>query len=301
MFSFTAHQEIYQLGTVFFGGQPGIHPTVCFGGLFFKDSIDIAHAKKQIDTMLQVSEDFCVPGIPDFFIRREKDVDLILSLIEDSLPSDHPFSVDVTDPLVKIAVLQKLNDRELLSRTIYNSIHVGITDKEREALSNHTPAMAIIVAFNPKDASVDGKVEVLQNGANLIDKGLLDLASDCGIDRVLVDTAALAPGHLSGAAIAALPVVKEEFGLPSGCAIHNVVEKSTWLNTYDDVKPLVDQASNINVSLFGGDFLLFGPIEHASRVFPLIAWENILISEYVEGYFGVSPSSLHPRRRFFKW
>jgi tetrahydromethanopterin S-methyltransferase subunit H len=300
MFSFTTDQQVFELGGIFFGGQPGLHPTILFGGLFFKDPLNIDTAKEHINTMLELSNDLAVPGIPDFFIRKQKDVDKILSLIEEVLPKNYPFSVDITDPTVKVTVLKALDDRDLLKRSIYNSLHVGVTKMERNALLDHTPEMAIIVAFNPKDKSSDGKVEVLQNGAHLIDKGLLDLARGCGITQVLVDTAALAPGDLSGAAIAALPVVKEEFGLPSGCAIHNVVEKSTWLNEYPSAKLVVDQASNINVSLFGGDFLLYGPIEHASTVFPLMAWEDILVSEYAEGYFGVSPASVHPRRRFFR-
>lgn len=299
MFSFTQKQEVFELQSIYFGGQPGLHPTVLFGGLFFKGALDFSVAETKIKDMIKISEQLGVPGIPDVFIKKEEDVDPIISFLEQTLPERYPFSVDITDPLVKVKVLEILDERNLLSRSIYNSIHVGITEEEKAALNVHTPAMAIIVAFNPKDKSPDGKVEVLQNGAHLTEIGLLDIAKKCGIKQVLVDTAALAPGDYSGAAIAALPVVKEEFGLPVGCAIHNVVEKSTWLRQYEQAKPIVDQASNVNVSLFGGDFLLFGPIEHAPTVFPLIAWEDILISEYAEGYFGVSPAMGHPRERMF--
>ena len=297
MFSFTKDQQVFELDDIFFGGQPGLHPTVLFGGLFFKGNPDFETAEKEIGSMLSIADKVGVPGIPDVFIKKEKDVEPVLSFIERVLPEKYPFSVDITDPDVKVTVLQALDDHGLLSRTIYNSLHVGVTDEEKKMLSAHSPAMAIVVAFNPKDKSPDGKVEVLENGAHLIDQGLLELAKTCDIDQVLVDTAALAPGDYSGAAIAALPVVKEEFGLPSGCAIHNVVEKSSWLKDFTSAKPVVDQASNVNVPVFGGDFLLFGPIEHSSTVFPLIAWEDMLVSEYAEGYFGVTPALGHPRGR----
>ena len=300
MFSFTKDQQVFELKDIFFGGQPGLHPTVLFGGLFFKGDPDFERAEKEIRVMLEVSEKVGIPGIPDVFIKKEKDIDSILSFIKRVLPKEYPFSVDITDPDVKIAVLKSLDDNGLLNRTIYNSLHVGVTDEEKSMLSKHSPEMAIVVAFNPKDKSPDGKVEVLENGAHLIDRGLLELAKTCGIDQVLIDTAALAPGDYSGAAIAALPVIKEEFGLPSGCAIHNVVEKSSWLKDFEHAKPVVDQASNVNVPLFGGDFLLFGPIEYSSTVFPLIAWEDMLVSEYAEGYFNVTPASGHPRRRLMK-
>jgi len=299
MFSFTKEQVVYDFHDVFFGGQPGVHPTVLFGGLFFKGTLDFEFARTEISKMLEISEQVAVPGILDVFIKKKKDIDSILSFVEQVLPDSYPFSVDITDPDVKVAVLHELDDRGLLDRVIYNSLHVGVTEKEQSALSSCTPGMAILVAFNPKDKSPDGKVEVLENGAHLIEKGLIELASECGIEQVLVDTAALAPGDYSGAAISALPVIKEEFGFPSGCAIHNVVEKSSWLKEYPLAKPVVDQASNVNVSVFGGDFLLFGPIEYASTVFPMIAWEDILVSEYAEGYFGINPASMHPRRRFF--
>lgn len=300
MFSFTKDQQVFELNDIFFGGQPGLHPTVLFGGLFFKGNLDFEKACKNIEEMVELSKKIGVPSIPDVFIKKEKDMESILSFIETHIPKNYPFSVDITDPTVKVKVLKELDNRGLLHRTIYNSLHVGVTDKERSVLSDCSPAMAIVVAFNPKDKSPDGKVEVLENGAHLIEQGLIDLAYDCGIDQVLVDTAALAPGDFSGAAIAALPVVKEEFGFPSGCAIHNVVEKSTWLNDFKKAKPLVDQASNVNVSLYGGDFLLFGPIEYAATMIPLIAWQDILVSEYAEGYFGITPSSTHPRRRLMK-
>lgn len=300
MFSFTKDQQVFELNDIFFGGQPGLHPTVLFGGLFFKGRLDFERARKNIEEMVELSKKIGVPSIPDVFIKKEKDMKSILSFIETHIPENYPFSIDITDPTVKVKVLKELDNRGLLHRTIYNSLHVGVTDKERSVLSDCSPAMAIVVAFNPKDKSPDGKVEVLENGAHLIEQGLIDLAYDCGIDQVLVDTAALAPGDFSGAAIAALPVVKEEFGLPSGCAIHNVVEKSTWLNDFKKAKPLVDQASNVNVSLYGGDFLLFGPIEYAATMIPLMAWQDILVSEYAEGYFGITPSSTHPHRRLMK-
>ncbi len=296
MFTFTKEQKIFKLGNITFGGQPGKYPTVLFGGLFFKGPPDIHKGKEHLCQMYDSSHKTGVPAVPDFFIRKEEYIDTIINLIDQSVPKGSPFSVDFTDPSVKIRTLKALSDRDLLHRTIYNSIHVGITPEEYKALNTWKPKMALLVAFNPKDTSPDGKIEVLENGAHLTEKGLLQIAKDVGISQVLIDTAALAPGQNSGAAIAALPVIKEEYGLPAGCAIHNVVEKSTWLTSFPNQKITVDIASNMNIPLFGGDFALFGPIEHAPYVFPLIAWQDILVSEYVESFFGIQPMKTHPRR-----
>jgi len=300
MFSFTREQKVAEISGVHIGGQPGLHPTVLFGGVFFKGEPDFQDAKRHLQTLVDLSKDTGVPVIPDVFIRKELWVEPIVEFIEKTLPRHHPFSVDIIDPAIKIKALEFLREKKLLSRTIYNSIHIGSTKQELETLTACPPAAAIIVAFNPKDSSPDGRLEVLENGAHLTEKGLLRLAQETGIPNLLLDTAALAPGENSGAAIAAIPVIKEEYGLPTGCAIHNVVEKSLWLNEYPLVKKTVDVASNITVPLFGGDYVIFGPMENVEYVVPLIAWQDILISEYVENYFGVMPSPSHPRRKLFR-
>ena len=257
-------------------------------------------AKKDIEGMLSISEKTGNPAIIDFFIKKPEYIDEMLSFISKTIPADQPFSVDITDPQVKIQTLQRLDEIGLLNQTIYNSIHVGVTKEEIQVLRDHTPLAAILVAFNPKDTSPDGKIEVLETGAHITSHGLFSIAKDCGIKNILIDTAALAPGQNSGASVAAIPVIKEEYGLPTGCAIHNVVEKSTWLLDFSHAKNVVDVASNINISLFGGDFAIFGAVKHAPQVFPVMAFQDILISEYTENYFGVTPDERHPRRIFYQ-
>jgi len=300
MFSFTKEQEIFDISGIKIGGQPGMYPTVLFGGVFFKGEPDFDRAKGHLQKMLTLSKKTGNPVIPDFFIKKEEYIEEIITFAEKSLPKNHPFSIDIIEPSIKIKTLEYLHKKNLLSRIIYNSIHIGITDEERETLKKYTPEMAIIVAFNPKDKSPDGKIEVLENGAHLIDIGLLELSKKLGIEKILVDTAALAPGENSGASIAALPVIKEEYGLPAGCAIHNVVEKSKWLNDFESATKTVDSSSNINIPVFGGDYAIFGPIENADMVLPIIAWQDILVSEYTENYFGISPVEFHPRRKLLQ-
>ena len=299
MFSFTKEQKVFDISGIKIGGQPGKYPTILIGGLFFKGEPDFNLAKNQIQKMYDLSKKTGNQSIPDFFVKKEEFIEDIVNFIEKTIPKNQPFSIDIIDANLKIKILEALHEKKLLSRTIYNSIHVGTTDEERKALKKFKPEAAILVAFNPKDKSPDGKIEVLANGANLLDKGLLDIAKEIGIKKILVDTAAMAPGDNSGASISAIPVIKEEYGLPVGCAIHNVVEKSNWLDKFKDSRKPVDAASNINIPLFGGDFAIFGSMHNSGLVFPMIAWEDILVSEYVESYFGIEPCDFHPRRKLF--
>ena len=213
MFSFTKKQDVMSIGKIKIGGQPGRYPTVLIGGLFFSGKPDFDKAKTEINGMLLMSEKTGNPAIPDFFIKKNEYIDEIISFIQSEIPDELPFSIDVTDPLVKINVLEQLDKAKLLDRTIYNSIHVGITDEEKKALMNHCPNAAIIVAFNPKDTSPDGKIEVLETGAHVTDSGLLSIAQQCNIKNLLIDTAALAPGQNSGASISAIPVVTKPLEL----------------------------------------------------------------------------------------
>lgn len=299
MFSFTKEQKIVEISNICFGGQPGRYPTVLFGGFFFRGKPDIKKAETQLKKVYNLSNKTGNPAVPDFFIKKEEYIPLVIDFIKKNVPVDLAFSVDIIEPELKIKTLEMLDTENLLSRTIYNSIHIGITEEEKKALEKHTPIASILVAFNPKDKSSDGKIEVLETGANLLDKGLLKLSEDLGIEKVLVDTAAMAPGDYSGASIAAIPVIKEEYGLPTGCAIHNVVEKSEWVKSFDNSRKTVDSASNINIALFGGDFAVYGPVFNSDLVFPVMAWEDILVSEYVENYFGIEPVDFHPRRKLF--
>lgn len=295
MFSFSKKQKVFSLCEVFFGGQPGSYPTVCFGGVFFRGKPEVKIAADDVSSMYDFSKKLGVPVVLDVFIRKSEYISPVLDFVEEYVPESKPFSVDITDAAVKLEVLKELDSRNLLERTIYNSLHVGVTEKEELALKNHTPAMCLVVAFNPRDNSPDGRFEVLSSGAGLARDGLLSIADNAGFEKVLVDTAALSPGNCSGAALSSLVVVKEEFGLPAGCAIHNVVEKSLWLDEFSDVRGVVDAASNAGVCLFGGDFCLFGSAASAKKVLPVVAWQDILVSEYVQNYFGIEPEACHPR------
>jgi tetrahydromethanopterin S-methyltransferase subunit H len=297
LFSFTKKQKTFEIKDIKIGGQPGRNPTVLFGGFFFSEIPNFNNSKIQLNKFIEISKKTGNPVIPDFFIRDEKYIDTIINFIENYVPKNYPFSIDIIDPAIKIKVLDILKKKGLLDRTIYNSIHIGITDEEIKSLKVNKPNMIIIVTFNPKDKSPDGKIEVLENGANLIGDGLLNIVKKIGIKKILLDTAALAPGENTGAAIATIPIFKEEYGLPTGCAIHNVVEKSKWLEEKNFSKKIVDYASNINIPVFGGNFAIIGPIQNVEYVLPIIAWEDILISEYSEKYFGIKPNKTHPRRK----
>ncbi|MEF8848242.1 MAG: hypothetical protein V5A68_03825 [Candidatus Thermoplasmatota archaeon] len=48
MFSFTKKQKKIKISNINFGGQPGLYPTACFGGFFFKGKPNFTDAEKQL-------------------------------------------------------------------------------------------------------------------------------------------------------------------------------------------------------------------------------------------------------------
>ena len=63
-------------------------------------------------------------------LKKEEYIEKIINFIEKTLPKYYPFSIDIIEPDLKIKTLKYLYNNNLLSRTIYNSIHIGIKNEE---------------------------------------------------------------------------------------------------------------------------------------------------------------------------
>ena len=64
MFSFTKEQQVFEISGISIGGQPGMYPTVLFGGVFFKGEPDFDDAKRHIQTILDISKQTGTPSHP---------------------------------------------------------------------------------------------------------------------------------------------------------------------------------------------------------------------------------------------
>ena len=72
MFSFTKEQEILDISGIKIGGQPGLYPTVLFGGLFFKGDPDFSMEKKQLQNNQHLSGSFqLLAGRPRCFAHEK--------------------------------------------------------------------------------------------------------------------------------------------------------------------------------------------------------------------------------------
>jgi tetrahydromethanopterin S-methyltransferase subunit H len=304
MYSFATEQKIFKIGHVRIGGQPGELPTAMIGTVFYgKKYKDMGRDEIEalVNRQLAFSDMTGNQAICDIFLGSDEHIEPRLSMIMDILPDNHAFAIDVPEAEVRIAALAHLAEIGALDRCIYNSINLGATENEMRALDEHTPNGAIVLAYNPRDLSTDGRIAILENGSEIVDKGLLTLARDCGIETTLLDTAATPFEHSAAETVRAIPALKNKLGLPVGCSIHNLVESWLWLKEYKKenkgIYPICDIGSNGLVILLGGNYTIYGPIHNAEKAFPFVAMVDKIVSEGAEEYFGVAPPDVHPRSK----
>jgi tetrahydromethanopterin S-methyltransferase subunit H len=302
MLSFSKEQAIFDIAGARFGGQPGETPTVLVGTVFYGKqfkNLD-ASAFEAVRGLVEDQEEFSGmtgnPGVVDIFIDGPDFAERIDAVAD---VCDGPISLDVPEVELWPDVLTHVDDAGLLGRTIGNSLNMGLTDGTIDAFREHTPAASILLGFDPSDMSADGRVSMIRDGGRYLETGLLELADQLGT-APLLDTAATPFDHMAGETVRAIPVLKNKFGLPVGCAIHNTVESWLWMRDYRKVHgntfKICDMGANVLPMAFGADFLVYGPMDNARYIFPLTGMIDKMISEGAEDYFGVAPPEGHPRR-----
>lgn len=308
MFRFDKEQIVLDIAGTKIGGQPGEYPTVLAGTIFYgghsiiEDEkagvFDKDKAEALIKTQEEMSDVTGNPHIVQTFGQTPEAIVKYLEFVGDV--TDAPFFIDSTSGEARIAGANYASEVGLEDRAIYNSVNMAADEAELEALKETKLSASIVLGFNPMDPTVDGKIGIWEDGAGTIDKGLLEMAAECGIDKYLMDVAVTPLGQGAGVAVRTSFAVKSKWGYPVGSGIHNVPSAWDWLREYKkdhrEAWPVCDVGSNLIQQMAGGDFVLFGPIENARMAFPACAMADIFISEAAKD-IGTEPVEDHP---FFK-
>jgi len=307
MMNFSKEQRTIQVGDVKFGGQPGELPTVLFGTAFYgkKYQVPDAAALEEVRSFIRAQEGLSKmtgnPAIVDVYLGDSESMARRLELVMEELPKARPFSVDIPESEIRQAVLKHAHEIGVSQRIILNSFNLAAEPAELEMLRDHPPGCAILLGYNPKDFSVDGRIDMLESGAGYLEKGLLGFAEEFRINNVLLDAGATPFDHSAAETLRSIPVMKNRWGLPVGCAIHNTVESWLWMKQYrKDHKSeymACDAGSNALPVMLGADFCVYGPIRNAGTVFPFVAMVDKFMAEGAEDYFGVAQAEDHPRRK----
>jgi tetrahydromethanopterin S-methyltransferase subunit H len=273
MLKFNTNQNIYTVGKVKVGGQPGELPTFLIGSIFWlgqkmvqdanKGIFDAKEAEKIINTM-QIQSD--ITGVPFGFdivgtteLAFEKYIEFVAK------NSDAPLMLDAMSPKTRMSAATMAKKMGLSDRCFYNSVYKGVTDAELAVLKDSGIKMSIVLADDPKDTTLEGKMKVIEEALALADKG--------GITKPLIDTAIPAFAPDMGTAVRTIPVMKEKYGHPVGLGSGNVVTTMGWVkaNIAKEFRKGCVTATNAIMQTMGANWLMIGPAEQAEWVFPAVA------------------------------
>ncbi len=279
-FKFSTRQNIYTVGGAKVGGQPGELPTFLIGSIFWlgqkivqdadKGIFDKNEAEKIINTMQTQSDitglqfAFDIIGTTEFAFERY--IDFV------SKHTDAPLMLDAMSPKARMLAADLAKKMGLSDRCIYNSVYKGVTDVELAKLKESGIKMAIVLANNPQDNSLEGKMNIVEEALVLANKG--------GITKPLIDTAIPAFAPDMGTAARTIPVMKEKYGHPVGLGSGNVVTTMGWVraNVAKEFRKGSVTATNSIMQTLGANYLMFGPAEQAEWVFPAAAVTDIYIA-----------------------
>jgi len=302
MLVFEKEQKVFDICGVKVGGQPGEYPTVLIGTIFYdkhkivsdplKGIFDKKRAEELLNKQDEMSDKTGNPYIVDVVGSSAealiKYIDFVTSV------TNSPFFVDSTLARARIEAMKHVAEVGLMERAIYNSIESHVKDEEISALKEMNVKSAVVLAFNPRNPRPEGRTQILQGYPGQV--GLLSAAEKAGVQNILVDTAVLDVPSIGFSAMA-IQLVKQEFGLPAGCAPSNAT--TTWKRIRKGLSPYaynVCSAVSGAITIFwGANFVLYGPVEDAETAFPAYATADLLMAYYASRRHKIEPKTRdHP-------
>jgi tetrahydromethanopterin S-methyltransferase subunit H len=304
MFRYDKKQTVFEVGGFHVGGQPGEYPTVLASSMFYdRHKVVIDHvngvfdkdtAETQWNVQVELSDTtglgYWNQLIAETEVAMQKYIDWHLEIAPGIA-----FLIDSSVPSVRMFGAKYATEIGAANLAVYNSVNASALPEEWEAIGQTDVNSAIVLAFNPADVSVKGRIEMLTIGGTGQEQGLLKSSEEVGITRPLLDVASLALGVGAGPSIRSMVGFKGVLGLPTGGGPHNIPDAWTWLRKYrKDGHPEVWEPCSIGANMIcgivGADYLLYGPIDLATIIFPAMAMIDIMVEESARE-LGVEPQT----------
>lgn len=284
MFRFTKEQKISQIGKIKVGGQPGENPTLLFSSLFQKGDkfvesrkerkFDKKGAKEAILLQEKLSRETGIPAIVSMVANSSDEMRVYIDFFVSV--TDMPFAIDMWMLKPRLEATRYVAQLGLMDRLIYNSITPWSDDLKREVeeIKELGVKHVVMVVFDQEDQMPTGRIKSL--------KSLLKSIEGSEIESILVDTSVM---NLPATAMSlyANYLVKDQFGLPAGCASANgtyMWKESREMWGREGFIGL-DAATHAISSILWSDFIFYGPITGATWVFPALATANAMLGTLV--------------------
>jgi len=302
VFTFEAEQEVYDIGGVKIGGQPGEYPTVMVGSIFYKGdrvledpktgAFDEEAAEAAIRKVEEVSKRTGNPAILDVIGDSPealiKHVDFVAEV------TDLPMFMDGPTPSIRSEAAKHVGEIGLQDRVIYNSIESSTKEAQTEidAMANAGIEAAVLLSIDTGNLSLQGRFDALEKN--------LEMAKEAGVEKFLVDPAVIDIPD-SGFAAKAIYEIKDRYGIPAGCSPHNEVIRWELNNPLGEDSGLLRQAvANSVIVLMGADFNLYGPVHGAHEMYEVISSADAYVGYGAQMGEQRRPSQDHPLYSIFR-
>jgi tetrahydromethanopterin S-methyltransferase subunit H len=302
MFTFDTEQEVYDINGTKIGGQPGETPTLMVGSIFYKGDpvqedpktgeFDEEAAEEAIKRVEELSERTGNPAaldtIGDSPEALKKHVDFVGEV------TDLPIFMDGPTPTIRSEAAKHVGEIGLEDQVIYNSIESSTkeVDKEIEAIQQSGIDSAVLLSIDTSDMSIDGRRSALE--ANL------EVAEEAGISKPVVD-----PGVIdipdSGYAAKIIHELKQDYGIPMGCAPHNeVIQWEMNDPLVENSRQLRQAVANSIISTLGADFNIYGPVHGAAEMYEVMSTVDAYVAYGAQMGEGRRADTDHPLYKIFR-
>jgi len=284
LFRFERKQEIFDIGGVKIGGQPGELPTVLIGSIFHeghkivKDRsygvFDKMEAERLINVQEEMSDKTGVPCMLDVVGENSKALIRYIEFVANI--TDSPFLINGPSASVRVEAANYVREAGLLDRAVYNSINYTLSEWEIKAIRESKVKAAIIQAFNPRNPYPDGMIKILEGAPGK--NGLIAEALRAGIEKPLIFMPVLDVPSL-GFAAHGIYLAKEKIGLPTGSAPIGVVGKWGRTKGLEGKAKIACRGGALAlIQAMGANFIIYGSIAKAKHIFPACAMINAIIA-----------------------
>jgi tetrahydromethanopterin S-methyltransferase subunit H len=300
MFRFEKKQEIFEIGGVRIGGQPGELPTVMIGSIFYHGQkivrnevtgdFDREAATRVLEKEQVLSARTGNSRIVDICASWPQAFEKLIDFVAGTI--DGPFTLDGATAGVRMAGAKYVGETGLSERAIYNSISLDTKNDELNAIKDARIKSALLLTMNTNMPTISGRLQTVPE--------LLSKAHEAGVENTLVDTTTLDipdPGPVGKAAY----LVKEMYGLPAGAGTHNAINIWNRKRRLEESQySLASSVANVLPIAMGANFTLYGPIEVAPEAYFSCALVDAYVAYSMKQEFGSRPlTKEHPLFKIF--
>ncbi|KLU62196.1 tetrahydromethanopterin S-methyltransferase subunit H [Peptococcaceae bacterium CEB3] len=273
MFTLKGEQKVCQIGPFKIGGPFGENPPLLISSMFHngdrilesrKDhKFDHAKAAEFIKVQARLSAQTGIPALVAMVASSTEEMKYYIDFFTDQ--SDLPFGIDMWVQKPRLEAMEYVAARGMVERVLYNSItpwDKDIPDQVR-ALREIGVKHVVVQAFDENNQMPSGRLSAFEK--------LMEQVSQGEFRTILVDTAAM---NLPATAFSCLgnKLIKEKYGWPTGVASSNGTfmwkeAREMWGQTGFAGMDAAGQALS---ALLWSDFIFYGPITVAPRIFPAI-------------------------------